>query len=149
MKEFYNRARRTLFHPACNGEYIWCEPQSLVDWKKDASAKVDTLVLIVQHHLRADGEQPLCMVNDRLIPNKDFASMSCEESAPDKIVVWCAFPSSARILRHVSHCSTSIYLHLLTRIGNVATWNIYKRDQRMYADRTTYRGNQTIQREQH
>ncbi|KAG2738555.1 hypothetical protein P692DRAFT_201730973 [Suillus brevipes Sb2] len=68
-------------------------------WKKDPSRKLDVLVEVLQYHLASDGRAPLKVVDDHLV-SSDFTnsatnhSKALNEASGDKIVVYCAFPSS-------------------------------------------------------
>ncbi|KAG1837021.1 P-loop containing nucleoside triphosphate hydrolase protein [Suillus tomentosus] len=67
-------------------------------WKKDPSRKLDVLAQVIGWHQEYDGRPPLCVVDDVLVAsseNSDITSTGVVDSMPcDKIVVYCAFPSS-------------------------------------------------------
>ncbi|KAG1793303.1 P-loop containing nucleoside triphosphate hydrolase protein [Suillus plorans] len=65
------------------------------EWKKDPSRKLDVLAHIISWHLEHDGRPALCVVNDMLVASSPNPPASVADSLPcDKMVVYCAFPSS-------------------------------------------------------
>ncbi|KAG1741204.1 P-loop containing nucleoside triphosphate hydrolase protein [Suillus occidentalis] len=67
-------------------------------WKKDPSRKLDVLAQVICWHQALDGRPPLHVVDDKLMvssTNSNVATSSIAASMPhDKILVYCAFPSS-------------------------------------------------------
>ncbi|KAG2336606.1 hypothetical protein BDR05DRAFT_896483 [Suillus weaverae] len=67
-------------------------------WKKDPSRKLDVLAEVICWHQGLDNRPPLHVVDDRLTvssTNPDVTTSITTDSTPcDKIVVYCAFPSS-------------------------------------------------------
>ncbi|KIK38068.1 hypothetical protein CY34DRAFT_91603, partial [Suillus luteus UH-Slu-Lm8-n1] len=98
IQDFYTRVRRALLHPSCNAGYPWANPSSLDEWKKDPSRKLDVLAQVICWHQALDGRPPLHVVDDRLTvspANSNVTTSSIAASIPrDKIIVYCAFPSS-------------------------------------------------------
>jgi hypothetical protein len=97
VQNFYIKIRQALLHPSCNPEYPWTNPTTLEDWRKDLSRKLDILVEIILHHQKADNLPPLKVVNDKLAQAESDPTPEPAMSAElplDKIVVYCAFPSS-------------------------------------------------------
>ncbi|KAG1833201.1 P-loop containing nucleoside triphosphate hydrolase protein [Suillus subalutaceus] len=96
--DFYTQVRRALLHPSCNTGYPWANPSSLDEWKKDPSRKLDVLAQVICWHQELDGHPPLHVVDDKLTAssaNLDVTTSSIADSTPhDKILVYCAFPSS-------------------------------------------------------
>ncbi|KAG2352807.1 P-loop containing nucleoside triphosphate hydrolase protein, partial [Suillus spraguei] len=93
---FYIRVRKALLHPSCNPGRLWADPSTLEEWTKDPSRKLDTLVEIIRWHLEVDARAPLRVVDDKLVPSANSANeTSLTGGAPcDKVLVYCAFPSS-------------------------------------------------------
>jgi len=48
---------------------------------------------LIQWHQEQDNRPPLSVVDDKLVPSAD-TTVIAENTACDKIVVYCAFPSS-------------------------------------------------------
>ncbi|KAG2747793.1 hypothetical protein P692DRAFT_201716179 [Suillus brevipes Sb2] len=66
-------------------------------WRKDPSRKLDVLVQVIQWHQVHDNRQPLCIVDDQLVvstSNSAFVPGPSNSVLCDKILVYCAFPSS-------------------------------------------------------
>ncbi|KAH9926072.1 P-loop containing nucleoside triphosphate hydrolase protein, partial [Amylocystis lapponica] len=101
-KSFYLAIRRALLHPACNPEYTWMMPQTLEEWKKEATAKLVALSTILQYHLEVDARVPLQIkdktTNELEISTKETVELRGPEAKPDKIIVYCAFPSNLPVL---------------------------------------------------
>jgi hypothetical protein len=96
-KDFYVRIRRALLHPSCNAGYPWMDPSNLDEWRKDPSRKLDVLVQVIQWHQAHDNRPPLCIVDDKLVVStSNPASVAGPSNSIlcDKILVYCAFPSS-------------------------------------------------------
>ncbi|KAG1737029.1 P-loop containing nucleoside triphosphate hydrolase protein [Suillus lakei] len=104
-------------------------------WKKDASRKLDLLVEVLQHHLELDARAPLKVVEDNLVSSESANSAVNDASGPDgalsdKIVVYCAFPSSytqimkilglhgIQALQIHGKISTSARTEIITRFKN-------------------------------
>ncbi|KAG1891850.1 P-loop containing nucleoside triphosphate hydrolase protein [Suillus fuscotomentosus] len=96
--DFYMSVRRALMHPSCNAGYPWANPSDLDEWKKDPSRKLDVLAQVIGWHQEQDGRLPLCVVDDQLVvssANPDVPTAGMADPMPcDKIIVYCAFPSS-------------------------------------------------------
>lgn len=104
-QDFYLNIRRALLHPSCNPGYEWSNPSTLDEWKKDPSRKLDILCELLKWHLQCDGQTPLQVVNDKLVPctRIDVDVSPAGELVPcDKIIVYCAFPSSYTQVTKVS-----------------------------------------------
>lgn len=91
--------RKALLHPSCNPGRLWADPSTLEEWNEDPSRKLDTLVEVIRWHLALDARAPLRVVEDNLVPSAISANSANENSlaggAPcDKVLVYCAFPSS-------------------------------------------------------
>lgn len=105
FQEFYLPVRRALMHPSCNPGYTWEDPSSIKEWKKDPSRKLDVLVELILWHQLKDNQPPLKVVDDAIVPSADVTPEGSNEgdggedddrrnTTCDKIVVYCAFPSS-------------------------------------------------------
>ena len=108
---FYLPIRRALLHPSCNPGYEWKNPSSIDEWKQDPSRKLDVLVEVILWHQRRDNQPPLKVVDNQLVPSVDpcLGSGGDDGSTPcDKIVVYCAFPSSYIQLIKVGHLCTPL-----------------------------------------
>ncbi|KAG1763002.1 P-loop containing nucleoside triphosphate hydrolase protein [Suillus placidus] len=95
--DFYMRVRRALLHPSCNTGYPWANPSNLEEWKKDPSRKLDVLAQVICWHQGLDNRPPLHVVDDSLTAsstNPDVATSIAHSTPCDKIIVYCAFPSS-------------------------------------------------------
>ncbi|KAG1834958.1 P-loop containing nucleoside triphosphate hydrolase protein [Suillus subalutaceus] len=95
--DFYMRVRRALLHPSCNPGYPWANPSNLDEWKKDPSRKLDVLAQVIDWHQAQDGRLPLQVVDDVLVVSSADPDVTAgvADSVPcDKIIVYCAFPSS-------------------------------------------------------
>ncbi|KAG2063485.1 hypothetical protein BDR04DRAFT_1037816 [Suillus decipiens] len=81
-------------------------------WKKDPSRKLDILAQVICWHQEYDGRPPLCVLNDALVVSSadPEAPTGITDSMPcDKIIVYCAFPSSyTQVLKvlELNHIST-------------------------------------------
>lgn len=125
VQDFYLKIRRALVHRSLNPGIPWKNPLTLEDWREDASRKLDVLSQIILWHLEKDGQAPLKVENDKLVPSEPS---TCVESglAADKIVVYCAFPSSYHQISQVSYFSAtypsySLLSHCL--LGVRAVWD--------------------------
>jgi len=101
-QNFYLKLRRALLHPSCNPDVSWHNPGTVAEWELCASRKLDTLALLLKHHLAEDGRTPMAVEDDKVVvgPPRDVpqpGDLPC-----DKIVVFCAFPSSNVQLTTVS-----------------------------------------------
>lgn len=100
IKDFYVRVRRALLHASCNVGYPWTNPTNLDEWRETASRKLDVLAEIILWHQEIDDRQPLHIVDDKLIPsslepsNAAIVTGVTNTTLCDKILVYCAFPSS-------------------------------------------------------
>ena len=117
-QNFYLDIRKTLLHP-------WCVEDS--KGKKDSenkssrtyqmyesarSAKLDSLVEILQHHLANDGapgitptrhtEQALSLLQPQP-QRQQQQQIQASPSPPDKIIVYSFFPSSFGLIKMVGH----------------------------------------------
>lgn len=105
------RIRRALLHASCNAGYPWTNPTNLDEWRKTASRKLDVLAQVILWHQEVDNRQPLCIVDDKLIPSCTNPSDACIPTGAtgltptlcDKILVYCAFPSSYTQVTKVSN----------------------------------------------
>ncbi|KAG1894055.1 P-loop containing nucleoside triphosphate hydrolase protein [Suillus fuscotomentosus] len=110
--DFYTGVRRALLHASCNAGYPWANPSTLEEWKKDPSRKLDILAQVLCWHLEYDGRLPLCVLNDALVVSSadPEAAAGVTDSMPcDKMLVYCAFPSSyTQVLKvlELNHIST-------------------------------------------
>src|ERR1700761_8224758 len=114
MQNFYLDIRKSLLHP-------WCvvPPQktdtvlpahTYKEYKEQPSAKLESLVKILQHHLAEDGRPAI--VPSRQVPTQPSAQQQQQEPPqtgeqsnnllPDKIVVYSYFPSSFHLIKMVS-----------------------------------------------
>lgn len=84
-------------------------PANLDEWDTMKSKKLDVLVKLVKHHLGDDNRHPFKVDNDELVENKDELPPHPEKSAPDKIVVYSAFPSNNFLILKV--CFEMINTH--------------------------------------
>ena len=108
--------RRALIHPSCNLGYPWNSPSTLDEWRDDPSRKIDLLIEILQWHLKTDGQPPLTVVDDKLVPSEKQSknpANGASKNAPDKVVVYCEFPSAFVQIRHVGGFLPVIYYHSL------------------------------------
>lgn len=109
LQDFYMRIRRALLHPSCNTGYPWANPSDLDEWKKDPSRKLDVLAHVIGWHQEQDGRLPLCVVDDVLVvssANPDVPAGVADSMPCDKIIVYCAFPSSyTQVLKVLNHHS--------------------------------------------
>ncbi|KAG2097976.1 uncharacterized protein F5147DRAFT_777839 [Suillus discolor] len=93
--DFYMCVRRALLHPSCNAGYPWKNPSNLDEWKQDPSRKLDVLAQVIRWHQEHDGRPPLRVVDDMLVASSTNVTVDVVDAMPcDKIVVYCAFPSS-------------------------------------------------------
>ncbi|KAG1829710.1 P-loop containing nucleoside triphosphate hydrolase protein [Suillus subalutaceus] len=95
--DFYMRVRKALLHPSCNPGYPWANPSNLDEWKKDPSRKLDVLAQVIGWHQEQDGRLPLHIVDDILVAssaNPDVTADIADSLPCDKMIVYCAFPSS-------------------------------------------------------
>ncbi|KAG1772227.1 P-loop containing nucleoside triphosphate hydrolase protein [Suillus placidus] len=95
--DFYMRVRRALLHPSCNTGYPWADPSNLEEWAKDPSRKLDVLARVIGYHQERDDRPPLCIADDKLVvssSNTDIVNGIADRMPCDKILVYCAFPSS-------------------------------------------------------
>ncbi|KAG2336736.1 P-loop containing nucleoside triphosphate hydrolase protein [Suillus weaverae] len=95
--DFYMRVRRALLHPSCNTGYPWANPSNLEEWAKDPSRKLDVLAQVIGYHQECDDRPPLCIADDKLVissSNTDIIDVIADPMPCDKILVYCAFPSS-------------------------------------------------------
>lgn len=104
-QDFYVHFRKAFLHPSCIARYPWSDPQTLEEWRKDPSKKLDILICILLWHLGSDGRSPLKVVDNEVVPSA--ATADAEESAvqsllPDKIIVYSAFVSCWTPLGRVS-----------------------------------------------
>lgn len=114
MQNFYLDIRKSLLHP-------WCvEPpqktdtvlpaRTYEDYKKQPSAKLESLVEILRHHLAEDGRPAIAP--SRQVPTQPSEQQQQQEPPqtgaqsnsllPDKIVVYSYFPSSFHLIKMVS-----------------------------------------------
>ena len=79
---------------------------------------MDVLAELLNWHLAEDNRPPLTIVNNKLVPVKNPASMltpkSASTTAPDKCIVFCELPSSFPQIRHVSNLLLLFLLYPLT-----------------------------------
>jgi hypothetical protein len=78
----------------------------LEEWQQHPSRKLDALVEILKHHLEKDDQPPLEVKNDKLVPSpRPSGSGPAKTNAPDKVIVYCEFPSA-----YVQICQVSASL---------------------------------------
>ncbi len=126
------RVRRALIHPSCNLGYPWKNPSTLDEWRQDPSRKIDLLTEILQWHLASDGQPPLMVVDDKLVPSKTQhknLANAATKGAPDKIVVYCEFPSAFIQIKQVRNslslpCYHSPYCQIL-KLHNIQTLELH------------------------
>ncbi|EED80799.1 predicted protein [Postia placenta Mad-698-R] len=121
-KSFYLAVRRALLHMACNPEFIWTMPATLQDWQTQSTAKIVAMADLIRYHLESDGRCPLVNsvtnaddeasagltpraklhLHNRLVPDASDAIAEAgdpvNDSKPDKIVLYMAFPSTFSVL---------------------------------------------------
>jgi hypothetical protein len=102
LQNFYLNIRRALTHPACNGDADYVEINTLAQWEEHKSKKIDTLLKVLQHHLDADNAPPLGTADGELVGPQNVAMPPPPDNTPDKIVVYCAFPSNNEFIKEVS-----------------------------------------------
>lgn len=90
------------------------------EWKKDPSRKLDVLAQVICWHQALDGRPPLRVVDDRLMvpsANSNVTTSSIAASMPhDKILVYCAFPSSYTQVLKVGDQPNLLSSNLVTSI---------------------------------
>jgi SNF2 family DNA or RNA helicase len=64
------------------------------EWRQCPSKKLDTLAQIVRYHLKLDNRAPLSVESNELVHTNDNDSTPVSKTAPDKLVVFSAFPSN-------------------------------------------------------
>jgi hypothetical protein len=91
------------------------------------SRKLEVLVAVLTHHLAEDNVTPLQMAEDKIhvLPIPDHAWEAAGDEKPDKIIVYCAFPSSNNLVE--AACSISFYFYNIgltgVYLGSPATWH--------------------------
>jgi hypothetical protein len=117
MQNFYLNIRKTLLHP-------WCVEtkeefkKTIEEYNMTRSAKLDTLVEILQHHLAKDGADAL--IPSRFVPppsgsweprlpkanegrpKAQRTGQGVEDLPPDKIIVYSYFTSAFKLIKLVS-----------------------------------------------
>lgn len=135
FQSFYLAVRRALLHMACNPEFIWTMPATLQDWQTQSTAKIVAMADLIRYHLESDGRCPLVNsvtnaddeasagltpraklhLHNRLVPDASDAIAEAgdpvNDSKPDKIVLYMAFPSTFSVLLPVSFS----LIHVLPR----------------------------------
>jgi hypothetical protein len=114
-QNFYLDIRKTLLHPWCvesndENEKGITAAKTYEMYESARSAKLDSLVEILQHHLANDGasgitptrqtEQALSLSQQQ---HQDQQQIQASPSPPDKIIVYSFFPSSFGLIKMVGH----------------------------------------------
>src|ERR1700761_5437297 len=114
-QNFYLDIRKTLLHPWCvesndENEKGITAAKTYETYESARSAKLDSLVEILQHHLANDGasgitptrqtEQALSLSQQQ---HQDQQQIQASPSPPDKIIVYSFFPSSLGLIKMVGH----------------------------------------------
>lgn len=82
--------------------YEWKDGQTLEDYRRWPSRKLDYVATLCNHHLAEDNAPPLKVVNGELEPDLDAPRPVPEGNLPrDKIILYSAFPSNGRIIERV------------------------------------------------
>ncbi|KAG1741027.1 P-loop containing nucleoside triphosphate hydrolase protein [Suillus occidentalis] len=105
-RNFYIEFRRAVLHPHMNPseDRPWVKPTSLEAWENSPhkSVKLDVLGRLVSYHLMQDGRPPMEMDESghTLTANPMFEASGsiADDTHPDRIVVYSAFPSSNRAI---------------------------------------------------
>ncbi|KAG1772200.1 P-loop containing nucleoside triphosphate hydrolase protein [Suillus placidus] len=121
------RAAKALLHPSCNTGYLWANPSNLEEWKKDPSRKLDVLAQVICWHQEFDNRPPLHVVDDRLTvssTNPDVATSIADSTPCDKIIVYCAFPSSYTQVLKVLELNSVRTLQMHGKLSMSARTNI-------------------------
>jgi hypothetical protein len=95
-----------LTHPSLNNDESTKLPESIAEWDATKSKKLDTLAKLVKHHLSQDGAPPMTVVDNELGSDPNIPSLPMPSGNPDKIVVYCAFPSNNELIRTVRFSTT-------------------------------------------
>ncbi|KAJ7571901.1 P-loop containing nucleoside triphosphate hydrolase protein, partial [Mycena floridula] len=123
-KNFYNHFRQAMCHPGCDDPALWFHPKTKEQWDEHPSKKLDVLAQILRHHLDKDNRHALVYDTENHVfsepeyapidpsleqspPDRTSAesnpvppailhdtSVPTSETAPDKIVIYSAWPSS-------------------------------------------------------
>jgi len=101
LKNFYLRVRRALTHPSLNNDESTKLPESIAEWDAMKSKKLDALAKLVKHHLSQDSAPPMTVVDNELVSDTNISSPPTPSGHPDKIVVYCAFPSNNELIKTV------------------------------------------------
>jgi len=112
---FYLNVRRALLHPGCNPTLGLPEPESLEDYQKMPSRKVDTMVQIIKHHLAKTCARPLKLVtpppqsdsSEEVIvafeENMERPEVDVTDMPPDRIIIYSFFIGNFPLIEQVSH----------------------------------------------
>ena len=112
LQNFYLRVRRALTHPGLNNDEPTKLPESIAQWDAMKSKKLDTLAKLVKHHLAQDGAQPMEIVDNELVSDPKFSLPPTPDGQPDKIIVYCAFPSNNELIKTVCISITLVVILL-------------------------------------
>ena len=117
LQHFYLAQRRCLTHPSTLGpEHGWTAPKTGKEFNKRPTAKLHVLRSLLLHHLRRNKATPLINANgletdrskypawpesNKLVKVKEFKYEVYSKGAPDKIVIYSAFPSNNDVILKV------------------------------------------------
>lgn len=104
-------------------------PKSLAEWDERPSTKLKNMVEIIKWHLAEDGRAPLRLkVVHNGEPGADLNELEIDPdyvtlvrppgSAPDKIVIFVAFPSNNGLITGVSFLFSALMLSSFRYIGS-------------------------------
>ena len=117
LQHFYLAQRRCLTHPSTLGPgHGWTAPKTGKEFDKRPTAKLHVLRNLLLHHLRRNKATPLMNANgletdrskypawpesNKLVKVKEFKYEVYSKGAPDKIVIYSAFPSNNDVILKV------------------------------------------------
>jgi hypothetical protein len=105
-QNFYLDIRKTLLHPWCveSKDVKKKKSNTYAMYKNARSAKLDTLVEILQHHLANDGASAIYpSLGTEKEPSSSPPQPQQEDLGPDRMIVYSFFPSSFGLIEMVSH----------------------------------------------
>ncbi|KAM5530103.1 hypothetical protein V8D89_016232 [Ganoderma adspersum] len=119
---FYGKFRRTHTHYHLMSDPFWV-PRSLAEWEERPSTKLKNMVEIIKWHLAEDGRAPLRLkVVHNGDPGADLNELEIDPdyvtlvrppgAAPDKIVIFVAFPSNNGLITGVLDLINAKYVEV-------------------------------------
>jgi hypothetical protein len=130
LKNFYLQVWRTLTHLSLNNNKSTELLESAEEWDAIKSKKLNTLAKLVKHHLAQNSATLMKIMDNELVQDASVPPPPASAEGPDKIIVYCAFPSNNELIKTVHFQSSGCDLLTNIAAGFKDSWGqLYQGEQ--------------------